>query len=192
MNFCASLLLPILTRAEDFEWSLQGFGMLRMYITPEVRLHLWNPHAAYPGVTRIHNHPWDFESHVICGSMLDRLYRTQDWSRFAPTHREERIVCGPGGHSEGAKRTVRLVLKGERRVSAGESYTLKASELHESLPEPGTATIIVRTFKTDTEHALVYPQVERPWVSAEPRPATKEEVRAFADLTLRTLEAESC
>jgi hypothetical protein len=52
-------------------------------------------------------------------------------------------------------------------------------------PNPGTVTIVERRFKADTEHAFVfYPRNEK-WVSAEPRPATPEEVITITQIALR-------
>lgn len=49
----------ILERATDLEWSLQGFGMLRHYLTPTVRLHVWASAFRVKNVSTIHDH-WDF------------------------------------------------------------------------------------------------------------------------------------
>lgn len=62
------------------------------------------------------------------------------------------------------------------RYFAGNSYSQKHDEIHESQPEDGTVTIVVRSFKQDTEHARVYWPKGNEWVSAEPRPATEKEV----------------
>ena len=48
----------------NYEWELQGFGMLRTYIDKDTRLQIWLKDFIVPGVTDIHTHPWDFESFI--------------------------------------------------------------------------------------------------------------------------------
>lgn len=186
-NVVPALVATILRAPHEHEWSIQGFGMLRLYLTKAIRLHIWDPSRAVESVTTIHDHPWNFTSHVVCGLMTDRVYRRigdDEWPANGrpKTHREERIVCGPGGGSMGAIREVRLEKTTTTHVRAGECYSRRAEELHESGAMAGTVTIVERTFMANTEHALVYAPIGQPWVSAEPRRATREEVEHFVTL----------
>lgn len=179
----------ILKHAEHYDWSLQGFGMFRLYLSREVRLHVWDSKFAYANVTRIHNHPWDFSSRVVRGEMTDVTYEIVDpntWpENLKPnTHREQRIVCGPGGGSIGESREVILRKYSPRVFHTGSVYSLQAKVIHESMPVDGTITLVHRTFHDDTEHAMVYPQIYQPWISAEPRPATRAEILDMAKRTL--------
>ncbi len=78
-NVTQSLALKLLetsaVRPEAFEWSLQGFGMLRLYLSKEVRLHVWDDRYAVKNVTTIHTHPWHFRSTVLFGELTDVLYQ---------------------------------------------------------------------------------------------------------------------
>lgn len=56
-------------------------------------------------------------------------------------------------------------------------YEQRARDIHASYPEDGTVTIISRHFHENTEHARVFYPIGTEWVSAEPRPATYEEVQ---------------
>lgn len=47
----------ILSNPENFKWSIQGLGMLRVYLSDEVRLHIWDSRFKVPGVSPLHNHP---------------------------------------------------------------------------------------------------------------------------------------
>lgn len=180
----ALLLRAILEQPTAFDWSLQGFGMFRLYLSREARLHLWDPRFAVENVSTLHTHPWDFTSTVIAGRIEDHVYRIEPGD---PTHVEQRIVCGSGGCAVGEPGAVRLVPAFVRSVRAGESYTLRSDEIHESRPEPGTVTIIRRTFKADTEHANVYHPIGTPWVSAEPRKAAAAEVISMAEIARAVL-----
>ncbi len=165
----------ILERAQHYEWSLQGFGMLRCYLSPSVRMHVWSEKHAVPNVSTIHDHPWDFESVVVCGSILDTTYH--EFKIGPATHHESRILCGVGGGEVGEKRNVTLSIASRRTYAPGTSYYRSAEGLHESKPGPGTVTIISRTARTDPDHARVFYPLGTDWVSAEPRPATPQEVK---------------
>jgi hypothetical protein len=174
----------ILERAEDHEWSLQGMGMFRHYLSKEVRLHVWDARFMAAQVTTLHDHPWAFESEILSGAILDRWYLKARVDG-PPTHEEHQIVCGPGGGlTKEPRRLVRLFAPIDNVFTTGRSYTRQAEDVHESVAKSGTVTIIRRTFRPDTEHAHVYVKIGKPWVSAEPRKATLEEVRAMADLAL--------
>src|SRR6266702_4521226 len=79
----------------DNRWQLQGMGMFRLYLTKEWRLHLWDDRFKVPNVTMIHDHPWDFDSYILAGKLTNQVY--QKVPNCAWSHREETIVCGPGG-----------------------------------------------------------------------------------------------
>lgn len=77
MSTAASSLVParsvvqfILERAHAHDWTLQGLGMLRLYLPGGCRLHVWDmEHARNVGASAIHTHPWDFTSWVIAGKI---------------------------------------------------------------------------------------------------------------------------
>jgi hypothetical protein len=186
------------SRPSLFDWSLQGFGMFRLYISKRVRLHVWDDRFAVPGVTTIHSHPWHFRSTVISGKMTDRLYEVRDTRNMKRSDErlfnKQQIVCGPGGGvakgpSGGvlAPEPVYLSLLQEVTIEAGASYGLTSEAFHESVPEPGTVTIIEREFLKDTEHAYVCFPHEETWMSAEPREALPKEVEAMAERALAKL-----
>jgi hypothetical protein len=170
-----------------FEWSLQGFGMLRMYLSPEIRLHVWSTQHVVPEVSVIHDHPWDFESEIVWGKIRDVGYQQATVYDDAPTHHGAVIKCGPGGGLCGATRDVRLVMVHNKLYTKGMRYSRRADELHESRPEHGTVTIITRRFKADAEHARVYYPLGTSWVSAEPRAATSVEVEQITQAALARL-----
>jgi hypothetical protein len=178
-----ALIQDMLLRAETLEWSLQGMGMFRHYLSRDVRLHVWDMRFMAAEVSTIHTHPWDFTSEVLSGLVVDRLYAREDGVFY--THHEQRIVCGPGGGcTADPPKPTRLGLPVEHPYPAGEVYVRRAEEIHETVARPGTVTVIHRRFKEDTEHASVFYRLDRTWVSAEPRRATLDEVRSMAKLAL--------
>ena len=181
------LVEDLLTHPERQEWTLQGFGMLRCYLSPEVRLHVWDSRFKWPGVSELHTHPWDFNSLVVAGVVHNhRFVETiegahQGSGQQIPRMRQT-IRCGEGGGLVGDPAPVFLAEQPTETFREGETYTQEASEIHRSVPEDGTVTLVEREFREDTEHAYVYFRGE--WGTAEPRPATPEEVEAILGYSL--------
>lgn len=173
----------ILDNAEKFEWSLQGLGMLRLYLSPEMRLHVWSTEYVVPGVTRVHDHPWDFTSHVFSGSITNNLYRE---APGALPYLKQAVKCGPGGCALAAPTPIELYCYRSTLYAARESYSERHDEIHESDPEDGTVTVIKRWLppgaNPDIGHVF-YPRGTE-WVSAESKRATPEEVRAIVSRAL--------
>jgi hypothetical protein len=197
VNRSLLLVRQILERASVYEWSLQGFGMFRLYLSKATRLHVWDSRFAVPNVTTIHTHPWDFKSTVLCGEITDCTYDVvMPTSDKSPTHCKQSIVCGPGGGmTPDSPEEVRLIAVKQKRIKAEDSggngrYTLRANEVHDSVYTDGTITIIDRVFLPDTEHALVFYPFGQKWVSAEPRAATQHEVKAMAEVALSRIKQE--
>ena len=180
----------IIRSASDFDWTLQGFGMFRLYLSENVRLHLWDSDFAVPEVSTIHTHPWDFWSEVLVGEIRDVTFTfTPDAedTRVFGAHKKRRIVCGEGGGLCEDSPVVggTLTVVEDRTYFPGDRYHHIAPEIHDSHPKDGTVTVVSRIFHADTEHADVFWPAEREWVSAEPRPATSDEVNAAASKALK-------
>lgn len=173
----------ILEHPLGYEWTVQGLGMLRTYLSPEYRLHVWDRKLRTPNVSQMHTHPWDFDSYIVAGFVEQYRYRRYDGgSTFDDDIRfmyEQSIVCGAGGGLEGGPKRI-ILRRGElESYREGQSYTQVADELHVSEPVDGSVTVIERRFHPDTEHAYVYWDQDLGrggWVSAEPREATPLEV----------------
>lgn len=183
MNLTKRLVRHILENADKFEWSLQGFGMLRTYFGEDLRLHIWDSSFAVDEVSTIHDHPWDFVSTIVAGAIKNQRYTIdptgQEWQK-------QLIVCGPGGHSEGTTEPVPLLAQEPEFYVAGDNYFQSADELHESVPEDGTVTVIHRNFsRSDRDLATVCFPVGQEWVSAEPRPAHQREVATICGRALK-------
>lgn len=172
----------LLRHADEFEWSLQGFGMFRTYFAEEFRVHLWDLRFAAPGVSTVHTHPWHFKSTVVAGRLRNVIYGR--WNAGETTHHMQKILCGPGGGLVDEPYNVRLEVRTEREYLGGTSYMQRATDLHETIPEQGTVTTVTRNFLPDTEHAYVCWPLGTEWGTAEPRPATREEIRTAAAYAL--------
>lgn len=176
------LVEDLLRNPDRQEWTLQGFGMLRCYLSPEVRLHVWDSRFKAPNVSELHTHPWDFCSLVVAGEVRNhRFVETAEGAHQGSgqqiPRKRQTIRCGEGGGLVGEPVDVFLAEQPTETFGEGDSYAQMANEIHRSIPEDGTVTIIERRFKADTEHAYVYFQGE--WGTAEPRPATPDEVETI-------------
>lgn len=174
-------------------WTIQGLGMLRLYIGKDktTRLHVWDDRfIAEPFPSELHTHPWHLYSLVIAGEVRNTRYvhtDPQDVGEYGvETYMMQRILCGEGGGLCGVPEEVYLAEQPEERISAGEVYKQRANEIHKSNPLRGTVTLVTRGFDGDPDHADVFWPAGGPWVTAEPRPATTEEVTVICDTALRT------
>jgi hypothetical protein len=194
------------------DWTLQGLGMFRLDIVDlSRRLHVWVPSMfARKNVTTIHTHPWHFNSTIVAGALRNRLFteltKPEDRQRGALYSKLE-IVCGPGGGPSGRPRVdTSLFCHNEFSYHAGETYELWSHEIHETIPEDGTVTIIERRFPEEPgvwgalrvvplpdtprpHHAHVFFPTGIEWVSAEPRPATEDEVLEMKKIARRSLSS---
>lgn len=182
---------PYLTKPLRYSigWQYQGLGMIRVYLSPEKRLHVWYPPAAVPNVSTIHTHPWDFDSLVLSGQLLNTRLSCAPGvtplagAEWVPFNRAT-IQCGPGGGIRTAPDAVMLYQHGPELYEVGDHYCQKAEEIHHTSPTPGAVTLVTRRFREDKDLAFVYYPKGEEWVSAEPRPATTAEIDIFCDAAL--------
>lgn len=160
------LVQRILEKPFQYEWTKQGLGMLRTYIAPEIRLHVWDHRLKFHNVSELHTHPWNFHSVVVAGKVINQRYVESDDGRDIL---RQTIKCGEGGGLVGNPEVVKLTSGMRESYVEGDIYLQNAAEIHRSAPLDGTVTIIHREFLDDTEHAYVY--FEDDWVTAEPSPA---------------------
>jgi hypothetical protein len=199
------LVVDVLTNWERYQWTLQGFGMLRAYVSRDLRLHVWNSKFAVPDVTTVHDHPWHFESCIVAGRIVNTRYTVHPcWHTDEQVKRQRlrepfiksQIVCGVGGGNTAAE----VKARGERvwleplepeTYRPGNFYQQLAHEVHHSSYDDGTVTLVSRKFLPDTEHAHVFFRADKEWVSAEPREASRDEVVAITASALLKLKEDS-
>ncbi len=178
MEINKALVRHILEHSPNYYWTLQGLGMLRLYLSggaQRLRLHVWDSRFAVPGVSVIHNHPWDFTSYIIAGRLENHLFDPHPF--YGKQYVCQSIKCGEGGGLEGRSFIKRMRVSPPMTYLEGNHYYQVAQQVHASVPQDGTVTVIERVFGGDQDHAQVFWEPGLEWVSAEPRPATEEEVR---------------
>lgn len=172
----------------NFDWTVQGFGMMRAYIPGPVydkqfRLNIWDSALAVPNVSTIHDHPWAFKSWIINGRVTNVRYVLSD--RLGIAYNYMTIKTGVGGGPDGPPKIMRLAECRPEVYLTGDAYHQTPSEIHRSAPEDRTVTLNERTRVGDGEHARVFWPYREPWVDAMPRDATAHEV---ADVIQKALE----
>lgn len=166
----------------EYEWTIQGLGMLRLYVSDEYRLHIWNGEAAYPNVSKIHNHPWDFKSLIISGQLRNTRYLSTWRGRADMTVMRQRLRCGENCKLIGEPKEAYLRALKTETYYPGEVYAQNAWEAHISEPAPGCVTLIKRYPCLEPDYATVFYDPAQGWGTAEPRKATTTEIRSFCSL----------
>lgn len=174
------LVQEIIDHPERHEWTLQGLGMLRTYVGPSHRLHVWDPDHAVPDVSTMHTHPWDMRSYIVAGEVQQfRYLRRRVGYAHGDPWLEQAITCGAGGGVCGEPRLVTLRRQDAEIYLPGDTYEQTYDEIHSTTPAPGTVTLIERTVPPDGDPdvAYVFYKADAGWVSAEPRKALLWEVQ---------------
>lgn len=173
-NQAKTLARAILSNASAYEWSLQGMGMLRLHLPDNYRLHVWDSRFRVRGVSMIHDHlQWGLHSTIIAGHLRNRQYVEADHG--AP-YEFAVLKPGYGCFFKEEPKLTRLVLAGAIPYEPGQEYSQEPDEIHETDALDGTVTLMQK-FPTDDESARVFWPAGTQWGSAEPRPATPDEVR---------------
>lgn len=167
-------------------WTIQGLGMMRTYLSNGDRITIWHNDLIYPGVTRIHDHPWSFRSTVISGEMHDTRFdyargTAVDFWRGAREYTRALITAGEGKPSY--LETVWLEPRRTNVVSMGHSYKHDWNDVHLTGFANGTVTYCHR-FDHQGPMAHVFWPVNEQYGSAEPRAATPEEVEKYTQAAL--------
>jgi hypothetical protein len=155
-------------------------GMLRLYLSDEVRLHVWNEDFKFKDASTMHTHPWNFHSFIVAGGITNTVYAPYQKGN---AYNRIKIKCGEGCEILSDPEKVHLAPI-PTSYGAGEMYTQQALEIHDSSPLKGTVTIVTRTFLEDRDHAFVFYPINGQWNTAEPRPATEDEIIAITSQSL--------
>lgn len=159
-------------------WTAMGFGMVRTYLddAKRWRLNIWDDRLRVPEVSEIHDHPWDFTSYVCCGRISNvRFDRTYGPGACALPYQHVQIETGEGGGPTGPVDTAWLTPSRPEIYMPGESYRQAKKEIHITKAVRGTVTLNDRSPPTPEHTAHIF-WPRGPWVNAEPRHATQDEV----------------
>lgn len=172
----------ILERAQAFPWTLQGMGMLRLHLSDDTRLHVWDSRYRVKGVSMIHDHmQWGLESTIVAGRLRNHQYTmgiAGEPMKFAV------LKPGAGCHFKSEVTPCNLYAHAPMQYDEGATYRQLPLEIHETDALDGTVTLM-KKFPTLDESARVFWPADGDWVSAEPRAATAAEIEAITQNALR-------
>lgn len=158
------------------DWSVQGFGFLRLRIAPSVRVHIWNSRLRLPGVSDVHDHTqWAFTSHIISRAITNARFAIANPGEGEP-YMMGRITTGMGGglHRETVQE-VRLAALTPEFYLPGQSYHQEPDEIHQTRAPDGAVTLLYQQ-RRENESARVFWKPGTEWGDAEPRAAAQAEV----------------
>lgn len=182
----------VLEHADEYDWSRQGFGMLRTYFGEDkkFRLNIWDSRLAVPLCSIIHDHPWHFKSLVLAGDFRNVRYACmRERSEHEATHEWQVIQTGPGGGPDGERGFCTLTAYEPELYGPGSVYHQSSTEVHASHYSDGTITLNDRIRLPDAEHARVFWPVGEKWIDAMPASITYEGAHEIIDLALQRLRS---
>lgn len=168
MNMQAALVRAILEQWKSYQWTVQGFGFIRTKIADIGRIHIWDSRIAVDLVSTAHTHPWPLRSTIISGELINQRFVRSDDGLGMP-YMESDIKTGEGGGLSGDPRPVMLKTKVPEVYSAGRTYEQTPNEIHRTIAQDGTVTLLERPQGPPLELALTYWPTGTSWGSAEPR-----------------------
>lgn len=158
------------------DWTVQGFGFMRLRVAPNVRLHVWDARLRVAGVSDIHDHmQWAFTSHVISGQVVNVRYQIN--ADAGQRYHMATLNCGIGGgmRNDVPLQTVRLITTIPEVYVSGGSYRQEPDEIHRTHAADGTVTLIKQE-RRNVETARVFWPEGGKWGDAIPRQATHDEI----------------
>jgi hypothetical protein len=176
MKIQSALVRAILEKWEAYTWTVQGFGMIRTKIADVGRIHIWDSRLRVPLVSDIHEHPWRLRSTIISGELINQRFCLTDVPSLGMPYTHSRIATGEGGGLIGESTEVRLIPDRPEFYVPGCVYDQEPREIHRSIPQDGTVTLLERQMGEPLQETSVYWPRGTSWVSAEPRPAKSYEV----------------
>lgn len=179
----AALVKTILASWQSYEWTIQGFGFARTKIADIGRIHIWDSRLAVPLVSTAHTHPWPLNSTIISGELINQRFVASE-TGWLP-YMESDIKTGEGGGLSGDPRAVLLESKPPETYTAGQRYRQAPEEVHRTIAQDGTVTLLERPQGPPLELARTYWPAGTNWVSAEPRkPRSEYELAPIVQLAL--------
>lgn len=173
--------MKALTNPEDYEWSVQGLGMLRAYLTEDraTRLQIWLKELQLASATSIHTHPWDFESIIYRGELINRTYAEVPGHKFDCYVINTGPTARPLSHSK-----IDLEITQNRKLTEGQSYYQPKEVPHLTLFSQGAISIIHRLDYSKSD-GLAKSYGVGPWVSAAPQDVSWREARSLITYAMK-------
>lgn len=193
INSLKEAILPILMgeASPEAPWIYHEHGELSVDLPwgGRQRLHIWNPEYCPPDLDICHSHTWRyFRSEILCGALRNVLYEevptgTVGGLRGIP-HYRQRITADYQGTVYDDPRLVTLTPISAFKHGPGSSYDCHYWEIHETMPEPGTVTVI-KIEGVDVPSADLYWRPSHRPTQQRPREASTSIIRTFCGAALK-------
>lgn len=173
------------------EWTAQGLGMARCYLdeSKKYRINVWDSRLARPGVSRIHTHPWHFDSLILNGVIHNTRFQQTSGYPWGKKYNYMRIACGKdSGAVDGGVMQCELHKHPMEIYKIGDWYRQEADEIHLSNAMDGTVTLNVREEATEDHSAYVFWPMNEVWVTAKPFDLYGNSVETYCDKALAVWE----
>lgn len=169
------------------DWTVQGFGFMRLRVAPSVRLHIWDGRLREAGVSDIHDHTqWAFTSQIVSGQIVNVRYQlVEPTCDHAQPHHMATLTCGIGGglSNHQPPQLVHLLPGKPELYLPGMSYRQEPDEVHRTMASDGTVTLIQQQ-RRNVDTARVFWPFGGSWGDAIPRQATKGEIEEVGGYAL--------
>lgn len=129
---------------------VHGNGFIQLDLTPLVRLHVWGDERIprQKSDTPIHDHTFGFTSYVLVGAIEQRVYCVSTSGLYERNFTPHQAIVRHGEDTVlspiGERLALALDAKKSRIVRAGESYSMRPGEIHESRPIGLAVSVIVK------------------------------------------------
>ncbi len=164
-----TLLEKFLTSPRDFgPPRLHGNGFIQVDLDETTRFHVWDLSLPRQKVsTQIHDHRFDFESHVLLGTLNHDVYTVYTvLDPHLPQHYRVHVAEvreGPDTMLTPTSSTVSVVHTDHLELAAGSFYTFPKYKFHESGADQLTATMMSKLHVDPTHNPRVLvPLGEKP------------------------------
>jgi hypothetical protein len=183
------LVKAVLKSPQALDWTVHGIGLMLTYLDKEHRLHVFDQSLRVETVSPIHDHAWHLKSYIVAGILRQRRYDIvaeaeggAGWVSYRATggrqiEKFKQASINTVGIPIPTPGPDVFVESGElEEYREGQSYHQHNDEIHETIPEDGTTTLVEREFARDIRSARIFWRGEGEWVSAAPRRATPNEI----------------
>jgi hypothetical protein len=161
-------------------WTVHGGGVLRLQIDGGTSMHIWDGRLQLAGCSNT----WDrAQCTVVVSGLLFGDPYVEVRAGGEPYHTRAVRYDSDEGVIVGLATDLFLLRKKQNRYSAGEGYVQPPAEIHRISALSGTVVLVEQAAALPEEERVFWPHGAK-FVSAEPRPATREEIYEIGKFAL--------
>jgi hypothetical protein len=135
-----------------------GLGFVQLKLSDTERIHFWSPEIPYPEREEIHNHRYDFTSHVLAGQVIHETFLVMNIFKdnTLATHEIFTTTCMPGVEGTVEETTpCDLRATGIYTLNSGSTYHFPHTMFHTTKDTKFAITHLTRVLPKPLEFASV-------------------------------------